>query len=206
MNIADRIQRLRKTKGMSQEELADRVGVSRQAVSKWESGQSMPDMDKIVVMSDYFEVTTDYLLKGKEPIETVQKNGEVLASQVLYIASTALIAIGLLVAFANWYENQRTEDIWGAMIIQVVGMVAYFIGRVISNEKPTPHINFLNIILAEFMPVSMVSGLLSVAILKQGWVAPYPVDLGHIILFGVLYVLVCGLTWVVLRKRQGKPE
>ena len=70
MNIADRIQYLRKQKGLSQEELADKIGVSRQAVSKWESEQSTPDLDKIIVMSDLFEVTTDYILKGIEPVST----------------------------------------------------------------------------------------------------------------------------------------
>ena len=73
MNIADRIQYLRKQKGLSQEELADKMGVSRQAVSKWESEQSMPDLDKIIVMSDLFEVTTDYILKGIEPVSTTSK-------------------------------------------------------------------------------------------------------------------------------------
>ena len=69
MTISDRIQSLRKSKGLSQEELADRVGVSRQAVSKWESEQAAPDLDKVVIMSDIFEVTTDYLLKGIEPVK-----------------------------------------------------------------------------------------------------------------------------------------
>ena len=69
MTIADRIQTLRKSKGMSQEELADAAGVSRQAVSKWESEQSVPDIDKIVILSEIFDVTTDYLLKGIEPAE-----------------------------------------------------------------------------------------------------------------------------------------
>ena len=69
MTIADRIQSLRKSKGMSQEELADAVGVSRQAVSKWESEQATPDLDKVVIMSEIFDVTTDYLLKGIEPVE-----------------------------------------------------------------------------------------------------------------------------------------
>ncbi len=68
MNIADRIQYLRKQKGLSQEELADMVGVSRQSVSKWESEQSIPDLEKIITMSDIFEVTTDYILKGVEPV------------------------------------------------------------------------------------------------------------------------------------------
>ena len=70
MNIADRIQSLRKQKGMSQIELADAIGVSRQAVSKWESEQAIPDLDKIIAMSEIFGTTTDYLLKGIEPIET----------------------------------------------------------------------------------------------------------------------------------------
>ena len=73
MNIADRIQYLRKQKGLSQEELADKIGVSRQAVSKWGSEQSTPDLDKIIVMSDLFEVTTDYILKGIEPVSTTSK-------------------------------------------------------------------------------------------------------------------------------------
>ena len=75
MTLADRIQQLRKQKGISQEELADRVGVSRQAVSKWESAQSVPDLDKILLLSDYFEVTTDYLLKGIEPAGPGQAGG-----------------------------------------------------------------------------------------------------------------------------------
>lgn len=61
MNVADRIQNLRKTKGISQEQLADAIGVSRQAVSKWESEQTTPDIDKIILMSEYFDVTTDYI-------------------------------------------------------------------------------------------------------------------------------------------------
>ncbi|MCM1542819.1 MAG: helix-turn-helix domain-containing protein, partial [Blautia sp.] len=56
MNIADRIQHLRKVKGISQEQLADQLGVSRQAISKWESAQSSPDIEKVVIMSDFFGV------------------------------------------------------------------------------------------------------------------------------------------------------
>lgn len=73
MNMADRIQYLRKTKGLSQEELADKVGVSRQAVSKWESEQSTPDIEKIIIMSEFFEVTTDYIFKGIEPVNMTNK-------------------------------------------------------------------------------------------------------------------------------------
>ena len=63
MILAEKIVNLRKKMGWSQEELAEQLGVSRQSVSKWESEQSLPDMDKIVRMSTVFSVSTDYLLK-----------------------------------------------------------------------------------------------------------------------------------------------
>ena len=67
MVLADKIMELRKRNGWSQEELAERLGVSRQAVSKWEGATSMPDMDKVVKMSEIFGVSTDYLLKDAAP-------------------------------------------------------------------------------------------------------------------------------------------
>ena len=63
MKLADKIILLRKQKGWSQEELAAQMDVSRQSVSKWESGASTPDIDKIILLSQIFGTTTDYLLK-----------------------------------------------------------------------------------------------------------------------------------------------
>nr|MCR4855220.1 helix-turn-helix domain-containing protein [Erysipelotrichaceae bacterium] len=63
MILADKIIENRKRNGWSQEELADMLDVSRQSVSKWESAQSVPDMKKIIQLSQIFGVTTDYLLK-----------------------------------------------------------------------------------------------------------------------------------------------
>lgn len=66
MNLSDKIMMLRKKEGWSQEELAHHLQISRQAVSKWESGQSIPDTDKIIQLSQLFQVTTDYLLLDQE--------------------------------------------------------------------------------------------------------------------------------------------
>lgn len=63
MILADKIVILRKKAGWSQEELANQLGVTRQSVSKWESAQSIPDLDKVIQLSRIFEVSTDYLLK-----------------------------------------------------------------------------------------------------------------------------------------------
>src|SRR5690554_828702 len=66
MKLEEKIITLRKSKNWSQEELAYQLDVSRQAVSKWESGESTPSIDKIVMMSSIFSVSTDYLLKDNE--------------------------------------------------------------------------------------------------------------------------------------------
>ncbi len=63
MILADKIIELRKKNGMSQEELAEKLGVSRQSISKWEGAQSVPDMSRILAMADLFGVSTDYLLR-----------------------------------------------------------------------------------------------------------------------------------------------
>ena len=69
MILADKITELRKKRGWSQEELAEKVDVTRQSVSKWESAQSTPDLDKILKLAEIFEVTTDELLKAEQRFE-----------------------------------------------------------------------------------------------------------------------------------------
>lgn len=66
MTFSEKISALRKQKGWSQEELAEKLMVTRQAVSKWESAQSMPDLDKLVQLSEALGVSTDYLLKDEQ--------------------------------------------------------------------------------------------------------------------------------------------
>lgn len=120
MTIADRIQSLRKSKGMSQEELADRIGVSRQAVSKWESEQATPDLEKVVIMSDIFEVTTDYLLKGIEPVKADEHKtmADVIDQKVLTEKNGKRMKIAL-----KWFLIGA-----GALLaIDLISMIIYFI-------------------------------------------------------------------------------
>ncbi|MCI9640825.1 MAG: helix-turn-helix transcriptional regulator [Emergencia sp.] len=200
MNMADRIQYLRKTKGISQEELADKVGVSRQAVSKWESEQSTPDLEKIIIMSDFFEVTTDYILKGVEAVKSEEQKSKEIASKILYISSTAFIAIGLFCAFGGWYAEQTMEVVWGSMIIQTVGIAGYFIGRLLSMEKASFYINWLNIVGIALMPVSMVTGYISILVFKQGWIAPYPSGMFHTLIFSLVFFTVLAVSFIFVKK------
>ena len=66
MTLGEKIIDLRKKRGLSQEDLAITLGVSRQAVSKWETGEAKPDTDKVIALAEYFEVTTDWLLRDIE--------------------------------------------------------------------------------------------------------------------------------------------
>lgn len=76
--FSDKLQMLRKNHYLSQEQLADKLGVSRQSVSKWESGQGYPEIEKLLALSDYFKVSLDYLLKDEEECSAaVEKNNAV---------------------------------------------------------------------------------------------------------------------------------
>ena len=66
MEISEKILQLRKANNLTQEELAEKLNVSRQYISKWESGQTIPELEKLISLSSVFQVTTDYLLKPSE--------------------------------------------------------------------------------------------------------------------------------------------
>lgn len=66
MSFQDQLQKLRKSKGLSQEKLAEIIGISRQAVAKWEVGQSYPDIAKLIALSDFFRVSIDKLVNDYE--------------------------------------------------------------------------------------------------------------------------------------------
>ena len=83
MTLAEKILHLRTQRGLSQLELAERLGVSRQSVSKWETGQSVPDLDKLIKLSDLFGVSVDELVREEERPKPPQPEPQ--APQVVYV-------------------------------------------------------------------------------------------------------------------------
>ena len=102
MILADKIIQLRKKQGWSQEELAERLDVSRQSVSKWEGAQSTPDLNKILAMAELFGVSTDYLLRDdmeeapslppQEEADAGEKYRVSMEEAVDYLAATEKVA------------------------------------------------------------------------------------------------------------------
>ncbi|MDO5401237.1 MAG: helix-turn-helix transcriptional regulator [Eubacteriales bacterium] len=171
MNIADRIQVLRRKSGMSQEELADRVGVSRQAVSKWESEQSTPDLERVIQLSELFDVSTDYLLRGIEP---VKKEALSIRPPVIFaIVSTVMNTFGLLFGVITWYEEQTADALLPGAVFLALGLMLYAVARFAFADHREPGLYRvwwrINIWLVSFMPLSVFYNLL-----LGGVPAPYP--------------------------------
>ena len=75
MNLGEKIYKLRKEKGLSQEALAELVGTTRQAISKWENNQGYPETEKLLMLSNVFEVSIDFLLKDEKTETGAEEKG-----------------------------------------------------------------------------------------------------------------------------------
>lgn len=130
MTFSDKLIALRKKAGWSQEELAERLNVSRQSVSKWESAQSMPDIDKILQLSSLFSVTTDCLLKDtQDAMDRLLEDGDFTRGhKAVKGRLTALTAAYWLVVVAIflWYTfgpNGNGQPQYSWFIWAVAGVV-----------------------------------------------------------------------------------
>ncbi len=123
MNIGEKLFELRKGKNLSQEDVAEKLNVTRQTVSKWETNQSMPDFDKIMPLCELFLISSDELLTGKKPEEKSneeqnktqlekekaptreeikRKSAEVVSTSVfMYVASVAFLMVAIPVLRMN---------------------------------------------------------------------------------------------------------
>ena len=136
MSLADKITLLRKKQGWSQIDLADRLDVSRQSVSKWEMGQAVPELDKIIKLSELFDVTTDYLLKDnaadsppppepeqepepqpqpeQEPVPVPEAPAKTL-KKILIWAAAAIFVLSIVIIIAavtfNYMPNSATSAV-----------------------------------------------------------------------------------------------
>ncbi len=118
MILADKIINLRKKNGWSQEELAEKMQVSRQAVSKWEGAQAVPDIEKILMLGRLFEVTTDYLLKDEiEDEEFADDTDRIPVKRV---------SLALANEFLDW-RKQAAKRIAVATFLCIIALIPMFL-------------------------------------------------------------------------------
>ncbi len=196
MNLGVKLQELRKLKGISQQELADKLNVSRQSVSKWELNDSVPDVSKIVLISEIYSISLDHLLKGKdEPTPNTERKND---AKVLFVVSTFLIVIGLLCAIGGWNQEKYLESIAGGLIIQMVGLAVLMIGKAISPSENFPiKLKVTNYLFLTFMPMSILTNML-----KGNLICPYPRNSQVLLLFLSLYSVVLIIGLLIIKKNK----
>ncbi|GFH93215.1 HTH-type transcriptional regulator ImmR [Lachnospiraceae bacterium] len=116
MDFSEKLLTLRKANNLTQEQLAEKLDVSRQSISKWESGQATPELEKIVVMSAIFDVTTDYLLKSSE-IDDLSVKTEMLEKQqqMMFVREQK--------------QHQIFECVMYSLAVYMIFFAVYFIGH-----------------------------------------------------------------------------
>lgn len=142
MEFSEKLLTLRKAKNLTQEELAERLNVSRQSVSKWESGQAVPELDKIVAMSTVFDVTTDYLLKSSE-IDDLSVKTEMLEKQQEQMLAR------------EQRQQKIRECVLYGVVIYLVFFAVWFLERTLFWDyifwESDIHIGTLGIVAVEFL-------------------------------------------------------
>lgn len=135
MTFSEKLYTLRKSKGLSQEQLAEKLNVSRQAVSKWESGAAVPETEKLIAISVFFGVSMDYLVKDGAPQKSTQPAAKktLLPGLILTIGgAVCMILFGLISMFApgagDDLAQSSTIQIDGIGILLIACVAAIIVG------------------------------------------------------------------------------
>lgn len=152
MDLTEKLLNLRKANSLTQEQLAEQLGVSRQSVSKWESGQAVPELDKIIAICDIFHISADYLLKPSdmdilsvktEMLEKQQKSLEdtihkkekkkhiILGCISIYLIAFAVI---MLIEQISW-ENDFLWNIFPGLTLHIIVLFVATAGAIIFYMK-----------------------------------------------------------------------
>ena len=147
MIFSEKLLALRKANDLTQEQLAEKLDVSRQSISKWESGQAVPELEKIVALSAVFDVTTDYLLKSSE-MDDLSLKTEMLEKQ----QKMMLIQ-----------EQKRQQILWCVMhslAVYLIFLALYIIGH-FYFEIWNPSVIFAEFLIATAVVIFICSKKLS---------------------------------------------
>lgn len=145
MNLGEKIFKLRKEKGLSQEALAEQIGTTRQAISKWENDQGYPETEKLLQLSNIFEVSTDFLLKDEKITKDTSEKGFYVNKEMArgYIANEKKMGKYLGLCFMFWvlagipYVMFSTNTSWrflGMAVCIVLGICFAILGMFTEQQ------------------------------------------------------------------------
>lgn len=125
MEFHEKLQELRKQRGLTQEELAEALYVSRTAISKWESGRGYPNIDSLKAVAKYFSVTVDELLSGEEVLNIAQEDQKQKESQLRDLVFGLLDLSVATVFFLPFFGQKAGGDVQAVSLMQLTGIAPY---------------------------------------------------------------------------------
>ena len=126
MLLGEKLRRLRIARQLSQEQLADKLQVSRQAISKWELGESMPDTENLILLSKFYGVSIDYLLLNELNISSELETKRSRSFPIFIFGMGGLI-IGLILSIVLWCTYQSILMVSIGLIIQIISVTVVLI-------------------------------------------------------------------------------
>ena len=206
MKLSDKIVRLRKSNGMSQEELADKLGVSRQAISRWEMGTAMPDATNILQLSRLFQVTTDYLLNDEYQSDNDLPKVKEVKTDGVHQIMIFLLTLEVMVLIIQFMSVVILQNIFFGVLsfipfIAMVGGFEYAYQKK-ANEQNERTIQFRK----RFYKVSAWLGTyFPIRLLAMALVHFYPRPINSLALecvIAVLYLMTATLITLEIEKRH----
>ncbi len=218
MKTSEKLLRLRKQHGYSQEELAEKLNVSRQAISRWEADQALPDTVNILQISKLYNVSIDYLLNDEYDSEdetpVVKKTEERVTKrsmmQMSYILSLAINVIALLVGYVGFFISKNVGIVLMSFmlcILSIAGFEASLV-RYADDNKNHYRRKFydISVWIVSFIPVSCIVSVVYPFILSHKSIfsmeiAPAFTVIASPIAFLVIYLPVCLVVRAIIRRK-----
>jgi len=143
MEICEKLKKARTSAGITQEQVAEKIGVSRQTISNWENGKTLPDIMSVIKLSDLYQITLDELLKGdskmmdkiKKDTDTVKSNQSLMKVAWVLIIATFLFSVWCNSCYAYDGNNPILQFSFAAVPWVLMGVGIACIAASVSNRK-----------------------------------------------------------------------
>lgn len=214
MTLGEKICTLRTGKGLSQEDLAQRLEVSRQSVSKWETGQSVPDLEKIIRLADLFGVSVDELVREGERPQPPQPE-----PQVVYVKEkrewTAAQKVGICLLAAGGAITLLGLAYGG--VLSLVGVVLLVLGLplLLAKKHPWMALGWTCVALSllvfnpytSVVPWGLIGGVrMFLNCYPEHWYYATQLGVSISVARGLLTLVLIALTWRAWRKKRQEKE
>ncbi len=219
MNISEKLLTLRKQHGYSQEDLAEKLNVSRQAISRWESSQALPDTENIIRLTKLYNVSADYLLNDEYEEESdipVVKKAEDRAAkssflQMSYILSLSMNLISLLIGIVGYFISKSVLTVLISIVLSIVSIACFesSLVKYCENDKNIYRRKYYDITvwIVSIIPVSIFLGKIMPILTSHGSIFSSDINMGAATIFITpavflaIYLPFCLITRAIIKHK-----